>query len=132
MTNSSPRSRYHPAAAFDPPKADLKPALPLPKVHVDDGMKPLQAEHGVTLGIGIPCIVSLQKKRARFKAFARYIGRLEGVSSRCTLDTANKIFSAKALGLASRLTNSRKKNSVSTRRMEAGKALGTFTFHLQV
>jgi len=32
--------------------------------------------HGVTLDIGIPCIIS--SKRKRFKAFARYIGEVEG------------------------------------------------------
>ena len=32
---------------------------------------------GATLEIGIPCIIS--SKRARFRAFARYIGEIEGV-----------------------------------------------------
>lgn len=36
---------------------------------------PLQAR-GVTLNIGIPCMIS--SKRSRFKAFARYIGEVEG------------------------------------------------------
>lgn len=80
VTNSSVRPRYHPAAAFDPPKAEK--SLPLPTVRVDDGLKPLPTSQGVALDVGIPCIVSLQKKRARFKAFARYIGRVEGVSLR--------------------------------------------------
>jgi hypothetical protein len=34
------------------------------------------APHGSTLDIGIPCIIS--SKRKRFKAFARYIGEVEG------------------------------------------------------
>ena len=32
--------------------------------------------HGATLNVGIPCIIS--SKRARFRAYARYIGELEG------------------------------------------------------
>lgn len=39
-----------------------RPSTPLPK--------------GATLEIGIPCIIS--SKRARFRAFARYIGEIEG------------------------------------------------------
>ena len=41
-----------------------RPSTPLPK--------------GATLEIGIPCIIS--SKRARFRAFARYIGEIEGES----------------------------------------------------
>ena len=83
VTNGSLRPRYHPATAFDPPK--FEQSLPLPTVRVDDGLKPLPVSHGVALDIGIPCIVSLREKRARFKAFARYIGRIEGVSNKVAL-----------------------------------------------
>ena len=37
---------------------------------------PSKVPRGVTLEIGIPCIIS--SKRARFRAFARYIGEVEG------------------------------------------------------
>jgi hypothetical protein len=34
----------------------------------------------VALNVGIPCIVSLEKKRARFRANVKYIGHMRGVS----------------------------------------------------
>lgn len=37
---------------------------------------PAQALRGVTLNIGIPCMIT--SKRSRFKAFARYIGEVQG------------------------------------------------------
>jgi len=57
-----------------------KPQPPLPTVQVELD-KPQQANvnappRGVSLEIGIPCIVS--SKRKRFKAYARYIGEVQG------------------------------------------------------
>lgn len=39
---------------------------------------PRRARRGVTLKVGIPCIIS--SKRTRFRAFARYIGEVDGES----------------------------------------------------
>ncbi|KAG8945011.1 hypothetical protein FRC04_001266 [Tulasnella sp. 424] len=40
------------------------------------GAQPQRHRRGITLGVGIPCIIT--SKRARFRAFARYIGEVEG------------------------------------------------------
>ncbi|KAJ6459078.1 hypothetical protein C8R45DRAFT_1221533 [Mycena sanguinolenta] len=51
------------------------PAAPAPAT---GSLKDLPQPRGATLDIGIPCIIS--SKRKRFKAFARYIGEVEGES----------------------------------------------------
>ena len=81
ISNSSAQStasgRRHPASAFDPPRrSEIKAPV---KKEITDGSKPFQGP-AVALNIGIPCIVSLKTKRARFKALIKYIGHMEGVS----------------------------------------------------
>ncbi|KAJ3866001.1 hypothetical protein EV359DRAFT_37540 [Lentinula novae-zelandiae] len=49
---------------------------PGPSSPPDDETSPYPTHLGATLSIGIPCIVS--SKRKRFRAFARYIGEVEG------------------------------------------------------
>jgi len=48
------------------------------RIHSQASDKPLPAVplRGITLNIGIPCMIS--SKRSRFKAFARYIGEVQG------------------------------------------------------
>jgi hypothetical protein len=70
--------RPHPASAFDPPRRDLKPAI-LSALTIPDGSEPFHGP-GVALRQGIGCIVSLDKKRARFRAMIKYIGLLKDVS----------------------------------------------------
>lgn len=71
--------RPHPASAFDPPRREIIPAS-LSVLRIPDGSVPF-AGPGVALRQGIGCIVSLEKKRARFRAMIKYIGLLEDVSS---------------------------------------------------
>ena len=56
-----------------------QPPLPTVQVELDELQQPnvdAPPPRGVTLEIGIPCIVS--SKRKRFKAYARYIGEVQG------------------------------------------------------
>lgn len=75
---SENNGRYHPATAFDPPPrppAASTPAHTLPPL--DDGIPIIEARYGSSLSVGIPCIVALSQGRVhKFKAMARYIGRL--------------------------------------------------------
>lgn len=73
-------SGWHPAHAFDPPKRPLvvvAAAPPLPEVPDDDANKPFDGA-GVSLHIGVPCIVTLSSRRARFRANVKYLGRMKG------------------------------------------------------
>ncbi|KAL7416386.1 hypothetical protein BDY24DRAFT_412573 [Mrakia frigida] len=78
-------SRFHPAAAFDPPKRPPPvrkvPSVPAFVVHALGSSLPILPSPGVTLIVGIPCIISItggSTKRGRCRAFARYIGQLQG------------------------------------------------------
>lgn len=71
--------RFHPASAFDPPERSVEAASP-PRFTITDGSKPFTGA-GLSFSVGIPCIVSLSSKRARFKAQVKYIGHMRGVSS---------------------------------------------------
>lgn len=51
----------------------------LAKKSLEEGLRPFEGK-GVSLNIGVPCIVSLDKRRVRFKACIKYIGHLDGVS----------------------------------------------------
>ena len=88
-SNTTSSRRFHPAAAFDPPKrayvppVRLVPALPTFVVHHLGSSEPVEPAPGVTLIVGIPCIISLSggggaAKKGRCRAVARYIGSLEG------------------------------------------------------
>ena len=55
----------------------MVPLGQLPKIEITDGSTPFSGR-GVQLHVGIPCIVSLSAKRARFRAQVRYIGLMEG------------------------------------------------------
>jgi hypothetical protein len=71
----------HPASAFDPPRRldiPLKP-LPVDERALPDGVKRFTGA-GVELNVGVPCIVFLANRRARFKAAIKYIGHVAGVS----------------------------------------------------
>ena len=70
--------RPHPASAFDPPRREIIPAS-LSALQITDGSAPFTGP-GVALRQGIGCIVSLEKKRARFRAMIKYIGLLKDVS----------------------------------------------------
>ncbi|KAK4684302.1 hypothetical protein P7C73_g5884, partial [Tremellales sp. Uapishka_1] len=76
-TSSSMILRPHPASAFDPPKPRefVRHVGSLPKLEVQDGSIPFRGA-GVALHIGIPCIVSLASRRARFRANVKYIGQM--------------------------------------------------------
>ncbi|KAG5636467.1 hypothetical protein H0H81_007947 [Sphagnurus paluster] len=62
-TAAKPPSSPLPSSSPQAPSAKVLPTLPI-------------AARGATLDIGIPCIIS--SKRKRFKAYARYIGEVEG------------------------------------------------------
>ncbi|KAF8527101.1 hypothetical protein JB92DRAFT_2699425 [Gautieria morchelliformis] len=64
----------HTSATQRPPR----PARPIPQEPSSPGPPSPQPPNslGATLNVGIPCIIS--SKRSRFRAFARYIGELEG------------------------------------------------------
>ncbi|EIW68712.1 hypothetical protein TREMEDRAFT_12167, partial [Tremella mesenterica DSM 1558] len=49
----------------------------LPSIRITEGTTPFSGP-GISLHVGIPCIVSLTTKRARFKAQVKYIGTLVG------------------------------------------------------
>ncbi|KAF7351476.1 hypothetical protein MSAN_01579800 [Mycena sanguinolenta] len=68
------------AKATAKPKTTTAPKRPAPAapVPVTGTLKDLPQPRGATLDIGIPCIIA--SKRKRFKAFARYIGEVEGES----------------------------------------------------
>ncbi|ORX34351.1 hypothetical protein BD324DRAFT_583444 [Kockovaella imperatae] len=66
--------RAHPASAFDPPRRPL--IVNLPEKQAPEGTTPFQGR-GVALRMGIPCIVSLKSKRARFRAMVKYIGHIQ-------------------------------------------------------
>lgn len=77
-TGSVRSVRYHPAHAFDPPprKPSVSAAPPAPpKLEVEDGNVPFKGS-GVTLHVGIPCIVTLSTRRARFRANVKYLGTM--------------------------------------------------------
>lgn len=80
-THSNASVRLHPASAFDPPKREpvINRKVSLPKLHIEDGSVPFTGL-GIELRIGVPCIVSLERKRARFRAVVRYIGLMKDVS----------------------------------------------------
>lgn len=46
-----------------------------PKIEINDGNTPFSGE-GVSLQVGIPCIVTLSQRRARFRANVKYLGRM--------------------------------------------------------
>jgi hypothetical protein len=71
--------RYHPAAAFDPPPRVTSASTPVfLTTPADDGIPLVGPEYGSSLSVGIPCIVALSlDKVCKFKALARYIGRLQ-------------------------------------------------------
>lgn len=55
----------------------VKPSVPpVPKLNQLNPSANLPAIRGVTLNIGIPCLIT--SKRAKYKAFARYIGEIHG------------------------------------------------------
>lgn len=71
---TSPSYRPHPAHAFDPPPR--KPTLPAPpKIEITDDNVAFDGR-GVALHVGIPCIVTLSQRRARFRANVKYLGRM--------------------------------------------------------
>ena len=49
------------------------------ELEITDGSMPFSGA-GLSFNVGIPCIVSLSQKRARFKAQVKYIGHKDGVS----------------------------------------------------
>ena len=69
-----------------PPPQQPTPPLPPPLQHQSSTLKPPTSvvgdakvvPQGATLDIGIPCIIA--SKRKRFKAYARYIGEVQGES----------------------------------------------------
>lgn len=71
-------SGWHPAHAFDPPKKAAPAPLPLlpPPPTEDDENAPYSGP-GVSLHVGIPCIVTLSSRRARFRANVKYLGRMK-------------------------------------------------------
>jgi len=71
----------HPASAFDPPRRlDLPPTpLPVEQRAIPEGVERFSGA-GVELNVGVPCIVFLASRRARFKAAIKYIGHIAGVS----------------------------------------------------
>ena len=71
--------RYHPAAAFDPPPRATSTSTPVFLTSpAEDGIPQVDSEYGSSLSVGIPCIVALSlDKVCKFKALARYIGRLQ-------------------------------------------------------
>jgi hypothetical protein len=71
--------RPHPASAFDPPRREIKPAV-LPILPIQEGLVAWTGP-GMELRQGIGCIVSLDTKRARFRAMIKYIGLLKDVSA---------------------------------------------------
>ena len=83
LSSSSTKSaasvlRPHPTSAFDPPKRMRDTLLPS-ELEITDGSMPFCGP-GLVFNVGIPCIVSLSQKRARFKAQVKYIGHKDGVS----------------------------------------------------
>lgn len=72
--------RPHPAHAFDPPPRERPAPVPVavtpPKIEVTDENVPFSGR-GVSLHVGIPCIVALTSRRARFRANAKYLGTLQ-------------------------------------------------------
>jgi len=75
----SQTGRYHPAAAFDPPPRVTSISTPaFLTTPAEDGIPHVGFEYGSSLSVGIPCIVALSlDKVCKFKAMARYIGRLQ-------------------------------------------------------
>jgi hypothetical protein len=54
----------------------------MPRAEVSDGTTPVTSTNGITLTIGIPCVVYLGNRRARFKALCKYIGRVDDANRR--------------------------------------------------
>ncbi|GAB1519107.1 hypothetical protein RhiTH_002173 [Rhizoctonia solani] len=52
------------------------PVPPVPKLNQLNQSSNMPAIHGVTLCVGIPCLIT--SRRAKYKAFARYIGQIHG------------------------------------------------------
>jgi len=74
--------RPHPAHAFDPPPRK-PPTPPPPAIDLeikDDENEPFKPGNGVQLHVGIPCIVTLSQRRARFRANVKYLGHLPNES----------------------------------------------------
>ncbi|KAF5392915.1 hypothetical protein D9757_000905 [Collybiopsis confluens] len=67
-SSPTPSTPISPAAAPD--------QIPSPPTDTEPETEPYPTHLGATLSIGIPCIVT--SKRRRFRAFARYIGEVEG------------------------------------------------------
>lgn len=82
--NGSTSKPYHPASAFDPPPREplvstMQQRTVTPRSRPDDGIPMIDSRWGSSLTVGIPCIVALtlgDNKVCKFKAKARYIGRL--------------------------------------------------------
>jgi hypothetical protein len=70
--------RHHPARAFDPPPRK-PPTPPPPTIEIEDEYVPYSGK-GISLHVGIPCIVTLSQRRVRFRANVKYLGRLEDES----------------------------------------------------
>lgn len=66
--------RPHPASAFDPSPA---PKPQTPRTEASDGTIPIAAAFGAPLSVGIPCVVSLTSRRAKFKALCKYLGKVD-------------------------------------------------------
>jgi hypothetical protein len=79
LAYGEPSGRYHPATAFDPPPRAPATSTPVNLVApIDDGIPLVESKYGSSLSVGIPCIVALSQGRVhKFKAMARYIGRLD-------------------------------------------------------
>lgn len=77
---SSTTTSRNSGGSIDQPRRRDKPQPPLPAATEKENLPPALptdgTPRGASLDIGIPCIVS--SKRKRFKAYARYIGEVEG------------------------------------------------------
>ncbi|KAJ9104419.1 hypothetical protein QFC21_001914 [Naganishia friedmannii] len=88
---SSLSGKYHPASAFDPPSRI--PSISVAAEEEEDDCIPYDTSKGVTLTIGIPCVISLNSSttnsktrhnsfgssRSRLRAICRYIGLVDGM-----------------------------------------------------
>ncbi|KIK68207.1 hypothetical protein GYMLUDRAFT_68088 [Collybiopsis luxurians FD-317 M1] len=73
---SSSSSSPTPSTSGTSSPAAARDHLPSPPTETEGETEPYPTHLGATLSIGIPCIVT--SKRKRFRAFARYIGEVEG------------------------------------------------------
>ncbi|KAJ9103386.1 hypothetical protein QFC19_004485 [Naganishia cerealis] len=91
--NSSVSDKYHPAAAFDPPPRIPSISVTELSEEVDEDCIPYDPRKGISLSIGIPCVILLNpsstnikvkhnafgSSRPRLRAVCRYIGQVNGM-----------------------------------------------------